>query len=291
MLISGGGNLNSMGIHELYLRVEVGAIAERLGVPLVMSGQTIGPIAGLRDDYWAGRLMRSARAIGVRDRGYSRAQLERLGVAPGRIFELADDALRVETGEPDSGLCAVSVHSNHGARRNPNVRVSVRAIVASAPDLRFEGIPHCFNRSGGDDPEFMQPLVAVRSVPDVDIAAQVEAVRLATARAGCGVVRRYHAAVFMLGAGRPVVSLVRDEYEHAKHHGLLQSLGLDGLLGHFVVDLRASSPLVARDRFIELRARQVELGAIIREHVADACARSEQAWMRLIERALGPQKA
>ena len=132
----------------------------------------------------------------------------------------------------------------------------------------------------------MQPLVAVRSVPDVDIAAQVEAVRLASARAAFGVVSRYHEAVFMLGAGRPVVSLVRDEYEHAKHHGLLQSLGLDGLLGRFVVDLRRSSPHTARDRFAELRTKQSEFGAIIRERVPDASARSEQAWHHLFDRAL-----
>ena len=287
VLISGGGNLNSLvGINDLYLRVEVGLIAQRLGVPLVMSGQTIGPITGLRDPFWAGLLMRGARAIGVRDRGYSRAQLERLGVAPSNIVELVDDALQVATEPPTDDLCVVSVHSSRGTLRDASVRASVRAITASSPDLRFEGVPHVFDRAGRYDPAFMQPLVSVYDVRDAGIAAQVDAVRQRSTRAALGVVTRYHAAVFMLGAGRPVLSLVRDEYEHAKHLGLLQSLGLDDLLGRFVVDLRTVSPQVARDRFVELRAQHGALGAVIRERVASANARSEEAWRHLLERAL-----
>ena len=67
VLIAGGGNLASTWPLHVYERAALAGIAARLGRPLVVSGQTLGPDLRGRDRELVAELLRSARLVGVRE--------------------------------------------------------------------------------------------------------------------------------------------------------------------------------------------------------------------------------
>src|SRR5699024_1807137 len=48
VIIGGGGNLNDQGEHHIFDRIALSRIANRLGKPVVVSSQTVGPALGPR---------------------------------------------------------------------------------------------------------------------------------------------------------------------------------------------------------------------------------------------------
>ena len=67
VLIAGGGNLNSRYGWLLYERCALGLICARFGIPLVISGQTFGPVLTETDDAALARLLRTASLVGARE--------------------------------------------------------------------------------------------------------------------------------------------------------------------------------------------------------------------------------
>src|SRR5215207_5546563 len=78
VLIAGGGNLASTWPLHVYERAALAGIAARLGRPLVVSGQTLGPDLSGRDADLAGAVLAQAALVGVREAA-SRALASRLG--------------------------------------------------------------------------------------------------------------------------------------------------------------------------------------------------------------------
>lgn len=89
----GGGNLNSLTRGELYKK-SVSYIAARiLGVPVVVSGQTIGPFTR-RSDLLLARLgLNQVRMITFRDKEESRVTTRSIGVSRPVLRDAADDAI------------------------------------------------------------------------------------------------------------------------------------------------------------------------------------------------------
>ena len=67
VVISGGGNLNSRFGWLLYERAAVALVAEYAGVPLFVTGQSLGPTLTERDAQTLERMLRSARSVSVRE--------------------------------------------------------------------------------------------------------------------------------------------------------------------------------------------------------------------------------
>ena len=67
VLIAGGGNLPSTWPLHVNERAALAGIAARLGRPLVVSGQPLGPELRGRDRELVAELLRSARLVGVRE--------------------------------------------------------------------------------------------------------------------------------------------------------------------------------------------------------------------------------
>lgn len=92
LLMIGGGYINCLWSSRVYPQLMTLALAKSLGKPLILSGQTIGPL----DDFDLG-LVRDALAcvdlIGVRDVGISAAILRDIVQYEGAIIESTDDAL------------------------------------------------------------------------------------------------------------------------------------------------------------------------------------------------------
>ena len=77
--VAGGGNLASTWPMHVFERAALGAIAERAGRPLVVTGQTLGPRLDPADRELVGALLRSARL-----RRGARARVGRRGAPPRR---------------------------------------------------------------------------------------------------------------------------------------------------------------------------------------------------------------
>ena len=69
VVISGGGNLNSRYGWLLYERAAIALVAEYRKIPLFISGQSLGPVLSNTDAEVLERMLRSAVAVAVRERG------------------------------------------------------------------------------------------------------------------------------------------------------------------------------------------------------------------------------
>ena len=68
----GGGNINSVIPAELYRKCTMHLAARAVGIPVVISGQTIGPFTRRTDRLMARMALNGVRMITLRDRGTSR---------------------------------------------------------------------------------------------------------------------------------------------------------------------------------------------------------------------------
>jgi len=81
--------------------------ARAFRVPVVLSGQTIGPLNNRRDSRYARRVLSKAQLITLRDIGTSRSRLHALGVRGPVVLETADDAIDLPAVSKDQALSAL----------------------------------------------------------------------------------------------------------------------------------------------------------------------------------------
>lgn len=89
----GGGNLNSLMRVELYSKGLTYLVCKILGKPIILSGQTIGPINNWLDKKIAGFFLNKVDVITLRDINASIEVLKSIGVTKPTIKETVDDAL------------------------------------------------------------------------------------------------------------------------------------------------------------------------------------------------------
>ncbi|HMO11364.1 MAG TPA: polysaccharide pyruvyl transferase family protein, partial [Actinotalea sp.] len=84
VLITGGGNLNSVWPEHIYERAALARLAAAFARPLVVTGQTVGPHLTARHGELVGEVVTSAVLVGVRELA-SREICLRLGVPPHKL--------------------------------------------------------------------------------------------------------------------------------------------------------------------------------------------------------------
>lgn len=94
-VITGGGTVNTrdQGAGSLRRMHAMVSYFRHLGLPIFMSGQTIGPL-GLYEEHdkLACEIVDAIDVLTVRDHGYSRRYLEVIGARPKHLMETCDDA-------------------------------------------------------------------------------------------------------------------------------------------------------------------------------------------------------
>ncbi len=234
VLIAGGGNLASTWPLHVYERAALAGIAARLGRPVVLSGQTLGPDLRGRDLDLVGDLLRSARLVGVRESA-SHALAGTLGVQA-RLG--VDDAsfVGMTTGDaaaPREGVL-VSLSLSLGGAPRPETVQRVAALVDAAADtvggpVRFHA--H-FGALVGESPRGDALLhdevrARMRTPSSVVPTGEVTAAASLARSSALLITGRYHPAVFAAPAGVPVLGLVTDEYTAVKQRGALAHWGQD----------------------------------------------------------------
>lgn len=247
LVIAGGGNLNATWPEHVYARVLLLEAAGSWGIPAVVTGQTLGPALTRRQSDLLGPALASARSVGVRESASATRAIE-LGVAPERVDLSPDDAMvmaldpglrSVAPGQPGDGSIAgrdIVISIGPAADEHPERLAGIAQEVAALQrqsSLHLLAVPHVTSTQGGVAVDEQIALALSGMLPsdvalDTAVVASTQDVVEATKSAALVIATRYHAVVFALASGVPVVALYDDEYTRTKVDGALAWSGMPG---------------------------------------------------------------
>ena len=286
VVISGGGNLNSRYGWLLYERAAAVRTAEHAGVPVYVTGQSLGPVLNPEDAQILERMLRTARSVTVRERS-SLAWCRERGI-DARLS--VDDATDYPVASPARTLhYAEGVSAGQALDELPEHYVCVT--VNECTDQQAQQIARLLDgmwREHGYAPVFLSHYGDPQDPASGDIQAhQRIAKRLSTSTpatllpilhadqsiavhraAAFTLTSRYHPAVFSAAAGIPVLALVPDAFTQMRVGGALRQYGLGeftlplGMLAGGVPELMVAAAL--RHAAVASDARRTELLEVLR---------------------------
>ena len=286
VVISGGGNLNSRFGWLLYERAAAVRAAEHAGVPVYVTGQSLGPVLNPEDAQVLERMLRAARSVTVRERS-SLAWCRERGI-DARLS--VDDATDYSVASPARTLhYAEGIPAGQALDELPEHYVCVT--VNECTDQQAQQIAHLLDgmwREHGYAPVFLSHYGDPQDPASGDIQAhqriaeQLSASTPATIlpilhadqsitvhrAAAFTLTSRYHPAVFSAAAGIPVLALVPDAFTQMRVGGALRQYGLGeftlplGMLAGGVPELMVAAAL--RYATVASDARRTELLEVLR---------------------------
>lgn len=263
VVISGGGNLNSRFGWLLYERAAVALVAEYAGVPLFVTGQSLGPTLTERDAQTLECMLGSARSVSVREEN-SLAWCRERGIDARLCVDDATDAApehpsraldyTADTDEADEAGTAHAVTLDPsellGALPERYVCVTVNACTQEQAErlaglldqvyceheyapvfLSHFGDPLQANQPGrrgdADTHERIAGLLspAAREAAIVLPILHTDQSLLVHRAAALTITSRYHPAVFSAAAGIPVLALIPDAFTQVRVGGALSLYG------------------------------------------------------------------
>ena len=286
IVVSGGGNLNSRYGWLLYERAAAVRAAEHAGVPVYVTGQSLGPVLSPEDAQVLERMLRTARSVTVRERSSlawcrERGIDARLSVDDATDYPVASPARTLHYAEGISAGQALDELPEHYVCVTVNECTNQQAQqIARLLDgmWREHGYAPVFLSHYGDpqDPtsgdiqahqriaERLSPSTPATLLPILH-ADQSIAVHRAAAFT---LTSRYHPAVFSAAAGIPVLALVPDAFTQMRVGGALSLYGLGeftlplGMLAGGVPELMVAAAL--RHAAVASDARRTELLEVLR---------------------------
>jgi colanic acid/amylovoran biosynthesis protein len=201
------------------------------GVPVALMGQGIGPLAdrGLRAR--AARLLPRAALIALREGRASPRLLAELGVPAERIVVTGDDAISYAWAQRPVALgdglgVNARIAGYAGTARRDVVGPVAAALRTAAAAAVAPLVPVPIACHGGDDDA--ETIRAMLGAATAERVSSPEQVLCRVARCRVVVTGSYHAGVFALAMGVPVVALAASTYYHDKMWGLAHQFGADG---------------------------------------------------------------
>ncbi|OFJ77105.1 hypothetical protein HMPREF2928_01190 [Rothia sp. HMSC072B04] len=281
IVVSGGGNLNSRYGWLLYERAAAVRAAEHAGVPVYVTGQSLGPVLSPEDAQVLERMLRTARSVTVRERSSlawcrERGIDARLSVDDATDYPVASPARTLHYAEGISAGQALDELPEHYVCVTVNECTNQQAQqIARLLDgmWREHGYAPVFLSHYGDpqDPtngdiqahqriaEQLSPSTPATLLPILHADQSVTVHR----GAAFTLTSRYHPAVFSAAAGIPVLALVPDAFTQMRVGGALRQYGLGeftlplGMLAGGVPELMVAAAL--RHAAVASDARRTEL--------------------------------
>ena len=281
VVISGGGNLNSRYGWLLYERAAAVCAAEHAGVPVYVTGQSLGPVLNPEDAQVLERMLRTAQSVTVRERS-SLAWCRERGI-DARLS--VDDATDYLPASPARTLhYAEGVSAGQALDELPERYVCVT--VNGCTDQQAQQIARLLDgmwREHGYAPVFLSHFGDPQNPESGDIQVHqriaeqlspstpaallpiLHADQSITVHCGAAftLTSRYHPAVFSAAAGIPVLALVPDAFTQMRVGGALSQYGLGeftlplGMLAGGVPELMVAAAL--RHAAVASDARRTEL--------------------------------
>ena len=286
LVVSGGGNLNSRYGWLLYERAAAVSAAEHAGVPVYVTGQSLGPVLNPEDAQVLERMLRTARSVTVRERSSLTWCRER-----GIDARLSlDDATDYLVDSPARTLrYAEGISAGQMLNKLPEHYVCVT--VNECTEQQAQQIARLLNgmwREHGYAPVFLSHFGDPQDPTSGDIQAHhriaeqlspstpatllpiLHADQSVTVHRGAAftLTSRYHPAVFSAAAGIPVLALVPDAFTQMRVGGALRQYGLGeftlplGMLAGGVPELMVAAAL--RHAAVASDARRTELLEVLR---------------------------
>lgn len=295
LVVSGGGNLNSRYGWLLYERAAAVSAAEHAGVPVYVTGQSLGPVLNPEDAQVLERVLRTARSVTVRESSSLTWCRER-GI-DARLS--VDDATDYLVDSPARTLrYAEGISAGQMLNKLPEHYVCVT--VNECTEQQAQQIAHLLNgmwREHGYAPVFLSHYGDPQDPTSGDIQAHqriaeqlspstpatllpiLHADQSVTVHCGAAftLTSRYHPAVFSAAAGIPVLALVPDAFTQMRVGGALRQYGLGeftlplGMLAGGVLELMVAAAL--RHAAVASDARRTELLEVLRTERAYLIAR------------------
>ena len=286
VVVSGGGNLNSRYGWLLYERAAAVRAAEHAGVPVYVTGQSLGPVLSPEDAQVLERMLRTARSVTVREHS-SLAWCRERGI-DARLS--VDDATDYLAASPARTLhYAEGVSAGQALDELPERYVCVT--VNECTEQQAQQIAHLLDsmwREHGYAPVFLSHFGDPQNPESGDIQAHqriaeqlspstpatllpiLHADQSVTVHRGAAftLTSRYHPAVFSAAAGIPVLALVPDAFTQMRVGGALSLYGLGeftlplGMLAGGVPELMVAAAL--RHAAVTSDARRTELLEVLR---------------------------
>lgn len=281
LVVSGGGNLNSRYGWLLYERAAAVRAAEHAGVPVYVTGQSLGPVLSPEDAQVLERMLRTARSVTVREHSSLAWCRERgidarlsvddatdyLAASPARTLHYAEG---VSAGQaldelPERYVCVtVNECTEQQAQQLARLLDNMwREHGYASVFLSHYGDPQ--NPESGDIQvhqriaEQLSPSTPATLLPILHADQSITVHRAAAFT----LTSRYHPAVFSAAAGIPVLALVPDAFTQMRVGGALNLYGLGeftlplGMLAGAVPELMVAAAL--RHAAVASDARRTEL--------------------------------
>ena len=281
VVVSGGGNLNSRFGWLLYERAAAVRAAEHAGVPVYVTGQSLGPVLNPEDAQVLERMLRTARSVTVRERSSLAWCRERgidarlsvddatdyLAASPARTLHYAEG---VSAGQaldelPERYVCVtVNECTEQQAQQIARLLDNMWREHGYVPVfLSHFGDPQ--NPESGDIQVHQRIAEQLSPSTPATLLPILHADQSVTVHRGAAftLTSRYHPAVFSAAAGIPVLALVPDAFTQMRVGGALSQYGLGeftlplGMLAGGVPELMVAAAL--RHAAVASDARRTEL--------------------------------
>lgn len=286
LVVSGGGNLNSRYGWLLYERAAAVRAAEHAGVPVYVTGQSLGPVLNPEDAQVLERMLRTAHSVTVRESSSLAWCRERgidarlsvddatdyLAASPARTLHYAEG---VSAGQaldelPERYVCVtVNECTEQQAQQIARLLDNMWREHGYAPVfLSHFGDPQ--NPESGDIQTHQRIAEQLSPSTPATLLPILHADQSVTVHRGAAftLTSRYHPAVFSAAAGIPVLALVPDAFTQMRAGGALRQYGLGeftlplGMLAGGVPELMVAAAL--RHAAVASDARRTELLEVLR---------------------------
>jgi polysaccharide pyruvyl transferase WcaK-like protein len=236
VIATGGGYITDAFKYETIPRLATLELAARLGKPTVLMGQGLGPIQDLVLLEKAKSMLLLATLIGLREKRSGLPLLQAMHVTESRVTITGDDAIelaynaRRETigdnlginlrAAPYSGITETHIQSIRSVLHRLSTRLGVSLMPVPIDHASYEAF------SIEADSVTIKKLL---NANDSDGGASLDTPLKVIQQVGhCRVVitGSYHAGVFALSQGIPVIGLAKSEYYVDKFLGLADQFGL-----------------------------------------------------------------
>lgn len=235
VFFAGGGNMTNLYQSALDTRLLLLRMAKTLKKHIFLVSQTIGPLLPM-DRERSRLLLADVDWLGVRDQSFSGRQLDlpvRTAPDDAVFIEPQDDAELQQIVAGLDGKVGISFHIHKGgdpADYDPLMAAAERVVLHFAATGVF--VPH-FNGPKASDLALAARLKEAwreASLVVIERVPRPAAALALTASFSLVLATRYHAVVFALAAGVPVVAVHSDLYTEAKMEGVFAQFGLEPCL-------------------------------------------------------------
>ena len=218
VVVTGGGFLTDAFIGHANDVLTTMELAQRMGKPTLIFGQGVGPLTCQKTLKRAGKILAKAPVIGIREERTGRNILNQCGVRNDRIVCSGDDAiqlaydLRPETPGPALGInLRMADYSGTSPRQKDAIKNALVSFV-ERHDVPSLTIPISFFEPELDADRVHEIMSSSNGFAQKVPIDSPEAIAEAVSRCRMVVTGSYHAGVFALSQGIPVVGLVASNY-------------------------------------------------------------------------------